>query len=253
MADAKIAILTPKVLLVPYSHHHVPTYHDWMQDEVWNSAILNQSSLRYLTTLKELQQATASEPLSLPEEYAMQKSWREDVDKLTFIVCSPPLNTGGANSSIAPGDCDHPSAMIGDVNLFLTPADDDEDSSKTGASSHLLGEIEIMIALKNSQGKGLGKAILLTFMWYIFSNIVPILEEYDTAHEKKSMVKSELRYLRVKIGASNTRSIRLFEGVGFKKISETPNYFGEVELRRSVEDKLNQGEEVPRLLTYGKE
>jgi hypothetical protein len=30
-----LAILTPTVLLVPYSEHHVSTYNDWMQDEVY--------------------------------------------------------------------------------------------------------------------------------------------------------------------------------------------------------------------------
>ena len=29
------AVLTPRLLLVPYSSHHVPTYHEWMQDEVY--------------------------------------------------------------------------------------------------------------------------------------------------------------------------------------------------------------------------
>ena len=28
------AVVTGRVLLVPYEEHHVPTYHDWMQDEV---------------------------------------------------------------------------------------------------------------------------------------------------------------------------------------------------------------------------
>ncbi|XP_075118013.1 alpha/beta-tubulin-N-acetyltransferase 9 isoform X3 [Leptodactylus fuscus] len=51
-----------KVLLVPYEPHHVPRYHEWMKSE-------------------ELQKLTASEPLTLEQEYEMQRSWREDGDK----------------------------------------------------------------------------------------------------------------------------------------------------------------------------
>jgi hypothetical protein len=36
--------------------------------------------------------------------------------------------------------------------------------------------------------------------------------------------------LRVKIGEANEKSLKLFEGLAFKKISESVSYFGEWEL-----------------------
>ncbi|KAF2198022.1 hypothetical protein GQ43DRAFT_379628 [Delitschia confertaspora ATCC 74209] len=240
------AILTPKVLLVPYSSHHVPTYHEWMQDE-------------------ELQKATASEPLTLPEEHSMQQSWRQDADKLTFITClSPPGTTttsptatakeGGVQEiqlqeegfKLVPGREDAPEAMIGDVNLFLYEDEDDDDDEdeedrqledgkmasvdpKKGIKS-VVGELEIMIALQPLQGQGYGRQVLLTFVWYILSRHPQIMREYHQMHggEKR---ESCIKYLRVKIDAENVRSIGLFESIGFIKQSEKPNYFGELELR----------------------
>ena len=56
-----------KVILVPYRKEHVETYHEWMSNP-------------------DLLELTASEPLSLDEEYEMLKTWREDEEKCTFIV-----------------------------------------------------------------------------------------------------------------------------------------------------------------------
>ncbi|KAF2810492.1 uncharacterized protein BDZ99DRAFT_508898 [Mytilinidion resinicola] len=221
LLNEKIAILTPKVLLVPYSEHHVPTYHEWMQDEA-------------------LQKATASDPLTLPQEHAMQRSWRLDADKLTFIACIAPLQKP---QHVTPAQHDAPDRMLGDVNLFLCDAADDNDDeeaedpkAETAVKERsIIGEIEIMIARKELQGSGYGKAVLLAFLAYIMLNIPAIVDEYSKGqlqgNEKTSKGGCRLKYLRVKVDGENAPSIRLFESVGFKKISETVNYFGELELR----------------------
>nr|XP_028572642.1 N-acetyltransferase 9 isoform X2 [Podarcis muralis] len=117
-----------RVTLVPYTSAHVPKYHEWMKSE-------------------ELQRLTASEPLSLEQEYEMQRSWREDADKCTFIV----LDTDKwSKQTTTEEDC-----MVGDVNLFLT---DSEDPT--------LGEIEIMIAEASYRGRGFGKEATLIMMSY---------------------------------------------------------------------------------------
>jgi GNAT superfamily N-acetyltransferase len=130
--------------------------------------------------------------------------------------------------------------MIGDVNLFLYDDEDEEDwrftddEAKKSISNDdmkgVVGELEIMVARKNFQGKGLGREILLTFLWYFTQSCSGIMSEYHGVHggSKKG---SCIKHLRVKIDAENRRSIRSFEGIGFLKTSETPNYFGELELR----------------------
>ncbi|MGH0147447.1 UNVERIFIED_CONTAM: hypothetical protein FKN15_069919 [Acipenser sinensis] len=116
------------VVLVPYNPEHVPRYHQWM-----GSA--------------ELQKLTASEPLTLEQEYEMQKSWREDDDKCTFIILD---KHRWADPSVPEQDC-----MLGDVNIFLT---DPEDTS--------LGEVEIMIAEPSYRGRGFGKEVTRMIMCY---------------------------------------------------------------------------------------
>lgn len=55
----------------------------------------------------------------------MQQSWRNDHDKLTFIACLPAIEDIQVDGSVLAGTCDAPDRMIGDVNLFLSPADED--------------------------------------------------------------------------------------------------------------------------------
>ncbi|RMD41890.1 hypothetical protein DV735_g3216, partial [Chaetothyriales sp. CBS 134920] len=132
-----------RLALTPYLPVHVPRYHAWMQDP----------------TIREL---TASDPLTLAEEYAMQRSWRADADKLTFIVYyhhSSIDKQGKRNQQLQlqlPSEED----MVGDVNL------------------------------------------------------------------------NKIEYLRVRIAKDNIPSLKLFQGLGFKRTSAEPNYFGEVEMRR---------------------
>ncbi|KAM0690303.1 hypothetical protein Q7P36_009070 [Cladosporium allicinum] len=210
-----IAISTSKTLLVPYSSHHVPTYHAWMQDA-------------------DLQAATASEPLSLPEEYQMQQSWRTDNDKLTFIVCLPRASSNDV-SKVQGGADDFPERMIGDINLFLfEPEVDDDDaegepSSNTGKSNAVVGEIELMIAQKDLHRQGYGRAALLSFVGYILDSWAQIGAEYDNSGSNG--VAKSLDYLRVKINQTNARSISLFESIGFQQTATGANYFGEIELR----------------------
>ncbi|KAJ5389543.1 uncharacterized protein N7496_000611 [Penicillium cataractarum] len=216
LLNAEIALSTSKVLLVPYSTWHVPRYHEWMQDE-------------------EIQEATASEPLSIEEEYAMQRSWRQDADKLTFIVCRP-LTSSEAKSIALSTESDSSQNMVGDINLFLRIDDGDEGD----APPEIVGEIELMIAEKANQGQGFGKTSLLAFLRYIVERQAAIIEEFVNADVQPETVdklrgaRASLGFacLSVKIGQANLRSLALFESLGFKKVSVEPNFFGEFELRR---------------------
>jgi len=107
-----------RVLLVPYLPEHVPKYHSWMQ-------------------ALDLLEQTASEKLSLQEQYEMQKSWDSDPNKHIFIILD----------RTCPDEPDHSTTgggMAGDVNLFLR-----DDIGENSA------EIEVMIAEPKSRGKGL--------------------------------------------------------------------------------------------------
>ncbi|KAK4499931.1 hypothetical protein PRZ48_008117 [Zasmidium cellare] len=206
------ALSTPTVLLVPYSESHVTTYHEWMKDEA-------------------LQEATASEPLSLEEEYAMQRSWRNDRDKLTFIICLPLSNSQtDASDTVQPGEVDTAQQMIGDINLFLFEPNSEEMEQDVEAITPgvkgVVGELELMIARKDLQQKGYGRAAVLAFIDYILTHWNLIAAEYA-----QDSVPPQLSFLRVKVHKSNAGSIRLFESLGFMRTVEEPNYFGEVELR----------------------
>ncbi|KAG9244075.1 N-acetyltransferas-like protein 9 [Calycina marina] len=222
LANENTAILTSMVTLVPYEKSHVPTYHNWMKDP-------------------DIQEATASEPLSLEEEYSMQVSWRQDSDKLTFIACMPsraPISD--QETTLQAGKLDSPDQIIGDVNLFLTVADEDPEGC--------IGELELMIAPTSQQRQGYGRATVLTILNYIQRNLEGILAEFARKEGVESM---SLLQLKAKIGGKNKKSIGLFESIGFIKVDESANYFGEFEL--ILEGFLEEGRTRGLLEKFGVE
>ncbi|PNI32498.1 NAT9 isoform 18, partial [Pan troglodytes] len=172
-------LLGKKVVLVPYTSEHVPRYHEWMKSE-------------------ELQRLTASEPLTLEQEYAMQRSWQEDADKCTFIVLD------AEKWQAQPGATEE-SCMVGDVNLFLTDLEDPT-----------LGEIEVMIAEPSCRGKGLGTEAVLAMLSYGVTTL--------------GLTKFE-----AKIGQGNEPSIRMFQKLHFEQVA-TSSVFQEVTLRLTVSE-----------------
>jgi RimJ/RimL family protein N-acetyltransferase len=209
-----------------------------------------------------LRQATASEPLTLDEEYAMQQSWRSDGDKLTFIICQP-LSEVSDFGFIRPIEYDGEERMVGDVNLFLFPNDEGDDDGTEGdcgtsPSPSLVGELELMIALPSLRRKGYGRAALLMFVAYVLRNWDEIASEYvssdQNASKQKTIKTPQLDYLRVKINEQNTGSIALFESLRFVAQNEgKANFFGEVEMRwlpgqENVKAFMEKAE--PKVLEY---
>ncbi|RBR09032.1 uncharacterized protein FIESC28_10040 [Fusarium coffeatum] len=200
-----VAISTSKALLVPYEAHHVQQYHAWMQDP-------------------DIQEATASEPMTLDEEYENQQSWRTSSDKLTFIVCAPTQE-----APIKAGTADADALMRGDINFFLYPyeSDDEDESADAG---WVTGEVDVMIASPSHRGQGLGRAAVCALLVYIRKHIDGILAEYGA---------KELKGLMVKIKEGNKGSRALFEKLGFVQKGEV-NYFGEIMMTIEWEEVLKR-------------
>ncbi|KAG8691269.1 hypothetical protein FRC11_005427 [Ceratobasidium sp. 423] len=183
------AIVGQKVVLVPYRSEHVEQYHKWMQDP-------------------ELLELTASEPLGFEEELEMQKKWRDDADKLTFII----LARTNPDSPAADPDPIQGLPMIGDVNLFLKDVETDDGDRKEA-------EVEIMIAERGYRRKGLAFEALQLFLNYI-------------TRRDQDVPRLELNpyQLVVRIGGSNAPSRELFKRLGFV-VSKEVAVFDEVEMR----------------------
>ncbi|KAM5125435.1 alpha/beta-tubulin-N-acetyltransferase 9 [Mantella aurantiaca] len=170
-----------RVILVPYEPHHVVRYHEWMKSE-------------------ELQKLTASEPLTLDQEYDMQSSWREDNDKCTFII----LDALSWDKGSPEDQC-----MAGDVNLFMVDPENPQ-----------LAEIEVMIAEPACRGKGLGEESVRLMLSYAVSCL-------------------GISVFQAKIGEENVRSVRLFSKLGFTEMSYS-RVFQEVTLQWALTDEERQ-------------
>ena len=153
-------------------------YHAWMQN-------------------KELRELTASEPLSLEEEYEMQESWLNDDDKCTFIVLD--------RVKYEERKQDEAASMVGDVNVFLNEVNEP------------VGELEVMIAEDSARGRGVGKEATLSMMRY-------------------SVDKLHLNRFTVKIGYANDKSINMFTKFGFQEVSRS-DVFQEVTMELNMTEE----------------
>lgn len=169
-----------RAVLVPYNREHVPRYHEWMKSP-------------------ELQQLTASEPLTLQQEYDMQRSWRDDADKCTFIVLD--------KQQWSDPELEEEQCMMGDVNLFLTDPSDPT-----------LAELEVMIAEPRFRGRGFGKEVASMMMSY-------------------GITKLGIKKFQVKIGLENHISLNLFKKLHFQEVSTCP-VFKEATLELKVDDAV---------------
>ena len=194
-------------------------------------------------------EATGSEPLSLEEEIAMQQSWRDDNDKCTFIVLAKELCVFQNKDNVFEPDDGfvkrNLSAMVGDVNLFLSEEEDEDDDEVDGqggvsAQSSLVdttttttatplpqqqqqqqAEIDIMVAERSFQGKGIGREATTLMMLYGASRV-------------------GFRRVFCKINASNVASRNLFEQkLGFVECNFAECFQQyELELRRETRNDL---------------
>ncbi|PLW38615.1 hypothetical protein PCASD_08231 [Puccinia coronata f. sp. avenae] len=211
--NEETAVVGPRVGLVPYRKEYVPQYHEWMSDQ-------------------ELRESTASEPLTLQEEYEMCERWAQDQDKLTFIIfarktCLPTTNIPKQPEK-HDSDCDFLGDMIGDVNLFLSSDESSDSTSSCCVDTHK-GELEIMIASTKHRHLGLATEALQLFLSYIHLN------SSQRANSASTHFPVLLSFLFVKISFNNTTSQRLFEKLGFEKYS-TSEVFGEHEYRLNFPD-----------------
>ncbi|KAK0473524.1 GNAT domain-containing protein [Armillaria luteobubalina] len=196
-----------KVVLVPYDEGHVSKYHSWMEND-------------------ELRSLTASDRLTLEEEFDMQRKWREDDDKLTFIILARherDLLLDDKTNVMLSDPRIRSLPMAGDVNMFLNGAPEDEDE--------FTAEVEIMIAEPDYRRGGLALEALQLMLQYATENkFLTEGSSVPTVFPTSSPLPVPPSSLVARIGDTNLPSIRLFEKLGFV-ITKRIEVFSEVEMK----------------------
>ena len=201
-------ISSDNVVLVPYLDEHVPRYNKWMQDP----SILS---------------LTGSEPLSLEEEYDMCRQWKEDNEKITYILLSPSVDEGAdaqsANAEAADAKSptttdgssktrqwvvDRLDRLVGDANLFLSVCEELGDNGEL-VSSVFEAELEVMVAEPSARRGGIATQACR----------ILIGEAFGLGVER----------VFVKIKDGNDGSRKLFEKLGFALVRYV-ECFGETEM-----------------------
>lgn len=101
-----------------------------------------------------LQAMTASEPLTIEEEYEMQETWLNDPHKCTFLIRKVAVAADAITQDEAVPQPPS-SELIGDINMFMHDSDD-----------RSIAEIEVMIAVPAYWRKGYGHLALCMMMRY---------------------------------------------------------------------------------------
>ncbi len=160
-------------------------------------------------------------------------------------MCKPLAGAKAGSNVIEAGQVDSPGKMIGDINFFLYPCDDDDEQQQPGTASprYCVGEVDIMIAEVSERGKGLGRGAVTAFLHYIFHNLAQILHNYGI-HNRENTTGGGIRLKRfmAKIKEDNAASLALFKSLGFHQQGPA-SYFGEVTL--VLEDYVQRLSKAP--------
>lgn len=172
-------IVTRRLICRPYRAAFVPTYHAWMQDP-W------------------LRAQTSSDELTLEEEYAAQRRWVDDDDKLTFIFFEAALSAGagagaGAASAVA--------GMAGDANLFILDERRTRDEYWGGAGDGRVAEVMVMVGEPTARRRGFAREAVTALLRY-------------------GAERLGVRGFVVKISEDNAASIALFAQLGFRHVKK---------------------------------